>query len=162
MGYTFTIGNAVPEFSKDDGYLRAEWVVQPASSDAAPTFPHDDLTGNSNSRSPSYIVWLEFCNEAGIHDVFYDDRNNLHAGHPGCIMITPEDLANVRLARTARQVASTKPPGFDGWEQFDPETQQWSAPDEGKYDPILARLIWLEWWMDWALANCETPAIQNT
>lgn len=25
-------------------------------------------------------------------------------------------------------------------------------------DPQLARLLWLEWWMDWALKHCVQPA----
>lgn len=114
MGYTFKIGNAVPKSSKDDGYLRAEWVVEPKSLDDAPIFPNDDMTGNGNDRSPSYSVWADFCRDAGIYDVFYDEA-----------------------------------------------TKTSTTPDEGKYDPYLARLIWLEWWMTWALDNCETPAIEN-
>jgi hypothetical protein len=33
--------------------------------------------------------------------------------------------------------------------------------DEERADPILARLIWLDYWMSWALENCEHPAIYN-
>lgn len=36
-----------------------------------------------------------------------------------------------------------------------------ALPPSGTFDPVLARLIWLEWWMAWALANCKTPAIHN-
>ena len=25
----------------------------------------------------------------------------------------------------------------------------------------MARLIWLDWWVQWALKNCERPAIYN-
>lgn len=162
MGYTFTIGNATPEFSKDDGYLSARWVVDGATHPEAPTFPNDGMTGNSNSRSPSYSVWHDFCRAAGIYEVFYDDRGRLNAGHPGCVMVTAEDLTRVREAREIWQRSSSLPPGFAGFEQFDEKTQTWVSPDEGKYDHTLARLLWLEWWMDWALKNCETPAIQNT
>lgn len=162
MGYNFWIGNAVPEFSKDYGELSARWVVEAATHQDAPTFPNDDCTGNSNGRSPSYSAWSDFCREAGIYDLFYDERGHLNAGHPGCVMVTPEDLAKVREAREARQKTATLPPGFEGYPKFDKEAQTWVTPDEGKYDAILARLIWLEWWMDWALNNCETPAIQNT
>jgi hypothetical protein len=31
-----------------------------------------------------------------------------------------------------------------------------------RYDGNLARLRWLEWWVDWALKNCKLPAVGNT
>ena len=162
MGYTFTIGNAVPEFSKDDGELSARWAVASAEHQDAPTFPNDTMTGNGNSRSPSYSAWAEFCRDAGIYDLFYDERGHLHAGHPGCAMLARSDLERVRAALAARQNKATLPPGFCGFPEFNQESQQWECADDGKYDSTLARLIWLEWWIAWALENCETPAIQNT
>lgn len=162
MGYTFTIGNAVPRHSKDHGELYAGWEVEGATHPDAPTFPNDDMTGNSNSRSPSYTAWHDFCRQAGIFSVFYDDRGHLHAGHPGCVMIAPDELTEVQMALERYRTKATLPPGFSGWGVFNKETRAWDNPDEGKYDACLARLIWLEWWMRWALENCETPAIQNT
>ena len=162
MGYTFTIGNAVPKFSKDDGELAAQWEVEPASSEFAPTFPNDEMTGNGNMRSPSYSTWNTFCKDTGIHNVFYDDRGNITGGHPGCVMIKGSDMCLVREALARYRKIASLPPGFEGFPVFDEETKEWKSADEGKYDGYLARLIWLEWWMDWALANCETPAIQNT
>lgn len=161
MGYTFKIGNAVPEFSKEDGYLRAEWVVQPITHADAPTFPNDGMTGNGNDRSTSYSVWADFCRATGIYGVFYDERGHLHAGHPGCVMLKRSDLERVKEAREAWQKTSTLPPGFEGWPVYNNETGETHTPDEGKYDAYLARLLWLEWWMAWALDNCETPAIEN-
>jgi hypothetical protein len=152
MGYTFTIGNAVPEFSKEDGDLSARWVVDGKTLPEAPEFPNDIMTAKGNSRSPSYSGWHEFCQTAGIYDVFYDERGRLHAGHPGCVLLTEADYERVKGALAAWRTKATKPPGFVGW----------NGEDEGKYDHTLARLIWLEFWMRWALDNCETPAIQNT
>jgi hypothetical protein len=57
----------------------------------------------------------------------------------------------VSLALERRQKKSTLPPGFEGWGYEGP----------ARYDYMLARLIWLDWWMRWALENCETPAIEN-
>lgn len=151
MGYTFKIGNAKPVFSKDYGELRAAWEVEPATSDSAPTFPNDETTGNGNSRSPSYSVWADFCRQVGIYDLFYDDRGSLRAGHPGCAMITADDLSVVKEARQYYEAKVTLPPRFEGWDYEGPQ----------RYDYHLARILWLEWWMDWALKNCETPAIEN-
>jgi hypothetical protein len=155
MGYTFTVGNAVPEFSKE--YypdLEARWVVQAASSAQAPVFPNDELTRNTNERSPSYSVWSDFCRKTGLYEFFYEESGHLKAGHPGCVGITKEDADFVTAALKRYQATATLPPGFE--EAFP------SKDEPPRYDYHLARLIWLEWWMRWAVANCETPAIQNT
>jgi hypothetical protein len=152
MGYNITIGNAVPEFRKEDGELYAAWVVNHAESDDAPTFPHDEVTGKSNSRSPSYSGWSDFCAEAGLEDMWYHDYSGFLRKHPGCFPLEKHHHTAVKAALERWQTKATKPPGFAGW----------SDEDKGKYDPILARLIWLEWWMAWALESCETPAVWNT
>lgn len=162
MGYTITIGNAKPVHSKEDGYLDARWVVEGVSRDDAPTFPNDDMTGNSNERSPSYTGWADFCRAAGIYDLFYNDDDGLIRPHPGCVMLSEHHLTTVQAALQKWRTHSTKPPGFTGWPKRDPATGQTVTPDEGKYDSTLARLMWLEWWMRWALANCETPAVENS
>ena len=38
----------------------------------------------------------------------------------------------------------------------------WNYEGPPRYDYHLARLIWLEYWMQWAVKNCDTPAIWNT
>lgn len=146
MSYSIHIGNATSEFSKDDGYLSARWVVEPATHPAAPTFPNDDMTGNSNSRHPSYSAWDDFCRATGLHDMFFGEENEgLMREHPGCVMLTEMHAQTITAALAAYQSEATKPPGFtDG------------------HSPHLARILWLEFWVRWALENCETPAIQNT
>jgi len=154
MGYTFRIGNAVPEFSKDYfPYLEAKWCVKDTTMPNAPTFPNDEMTGNSNSRSPSYSVWSDFCRKTGIYDLFYDEYGNLHASHPGCIGIDNEFADAITLALVKYRAKSTLPPGFES---------DYSYKGPANYDYHLARLIWLDWWVRWAVENCETPAIENT
>ena len=159
MGYTFRVGNATPYNCKEDGELRAGWKVAGVKDLSAPAFPHDELSNHCNQRHPSYSAWHEFCYLVGIEDVFYqrDRPGHLKADHPGCQMLTHNDLEIVRLATAKWSAKSTLPPGFGG---FDFRTGK--EIDLGKYDPMLARLLWLEWWIGWALKNCETPAIQNT
>lgn len=153
MGYTFTIGNAVPVHDKADfPDLYAHWDVEAAHDEHAPTFPHDELTGNGNSRSPSYSTWAHFCRTVGLYDFFYTSSGHLHAGHPGCIGIRLEDAQFVTAALNRYQAIAVLPPGFEEW--------GYQGPD--RFDAHLARLIWLEWWMRWATERCETPAIQNT
>ncbi len=154
MGYTFTIGNAVPVHSKEYfPELSASWEVESATSDQSPSFQNDELTGNSNSRSPSYTAWADFCRTVGLYEFFYTPDGHLFAGHPGCLGITQEDAALVTAALHRYQAHAVLPPGFEGWGDY-------TGPP--RYDAHLARLLWLEWWMRWAVENCETPAIQNT
>lgn len=159
MGYNFTIGNAKPYHRKEDDELVSGWEVEAVEHPDAPTFPHDEMTKNTSYRCPSYTAWHEFCYATGVAEVFYDKEREGHlkAGHPGCQTITHHDLEVVRLARKRHEATATLPPGFAG---LDWNTGKYI--DEGKYDPLLARLIWLDWWMDWALKNCETPAIENS
>jgi hypothetical protein len=153
MGYTFTVGNAVPKHSKEDfPYLHAEWEVEDTTHPDAPTFPNDEMTGDGNSRSPSYSVWADFCREAGIYGLFYDERGHLLAGHPGCIGIDQDFADGVALALRRVRANATLPPGFE----------EWTYQGTPRHDYTLARLMWLDFWVRWALENCETPAIQNT
>jgi hypothetical protein len=150
MSYSIKIGNAVPFHSKDEDELYASWVVESATSDDAPTFINDQMTGNSNGRHPSYSGWSDFLKKTDLGDLFYKD---LMEQHPGCVQIKPEHYERVHSALEDYQKIATKPPGFGDW---------MNNVDGSQYDPYLARLIWLDFWMKWALDNCETPAIQNT
>jgi hypothetical protein len=154
MGYTIKIGNAIPYFEKNEEYgeLYAEWRVENVRHPDAPTFPVDEMTGNSNSRHPSYTGWNNFCEEAGVYNVFYENER-FRGGHPGCSLLKKSDLELVREAKIRREHFSKLSPGFNDDDDDD---------DQEKYDGVLARLIWLEYWIGWALTNCETPAIENS
>jgi hypothetical protein len=147
MGYYIAIGNAVPEFSKEDGELYSGWNVEKISNENAPTFIGDEVTGNRNIRMPSYTGWGEFCDKVGLSELFYAQYSGLFRQHPGCVMINQEIYQKVANALEEYQKHAKRPPGYD---------------DFGNYDYDLARLMWLEYWMKWALENCETPAIYNS
>jgi hypothetical protein len=153
MGYNFIVGNAVPKHSKDDfPELRASWQVEIVELPEAPSFPND-VANHSNYRSPTYSAWANFCRNTGLYEFFYDECGHLHARHPGCIGITKEDADFVTAALNRYRAKATLPPGFEkGWDHQGPPN----------YDYDLARLIWLEWWMQWAVKYCETPAIENS
>lgn len=154
MGYNIDIGNAVP-FADED---RFGWRVESARSESAPTFPNDEMTGNSNSRSPSYTAWHGFCEAAGIEPLFYEKWEGLLCSHPGIVLLTKAHHETVKGALDAFKAKHpTTEPGFTGY--GGPNDTPFTGDD---HSPILARLIWLEWWMAWALENCEHPAIENT
>lgn len=157
MGYEIRIGNAVPHFDKDGGQLYACWKVEPTATDKAPTFPNDEMTGNGNSRHPSYSSWTEFLRQTGLFDLFLGD-DGLMKDHPGCRIITKDHHAAVKSALDKWQEKATLPPGLSGSQIT---SSGYETFDEGKYDHQLARLMWLEFWMKYAIDTYETPAIEN-
>jgi hypothetical protein len=165
MGYTIKIGNAVPVWEPEDDYC--SWAVEAAALDAAPVFPNDDMTGNGNDRSPSYTGWAEFSRWAGLHDFFFGEDGGLMSRHPGVRPLRNEHLAAVSAARSLIEAKhSDLRPGFAVMD-FEREhyTRTGREFDSHSYrleDANYARILWLEWWMDWALKSCERPAIGNT
>ena len=171
MGYNLTIGNARLNYDKEYNTLTVE--AEGTSHPSAPI--HCPFTGNGSSRSPSYTGWSEFCKEAGeeVYAMFYGSGWNrdyrmydrpseqflelyprreipILSNHPGYQPLCQDDLTIVRQARIEREKLG-KEPGF--WDD--------DNVDNGK-DHVLARLLWLEFWIDWALKNCEIPILENT
>lgn len=167
MGYNITIGNAILDYTKGDEHMsiRCAAATHPDAPDHCP------YTGKGNSRSPSYTGWSEFCETAGISELFYgrgwsrgqarylECRDDFHretpllSEHPGAFPLLPADLDYITAARVLReQNNGGRPAGF--WEGD-------GNIDNGK-DHVLARLLWLEFWMKWAFENCENPAIANS
>lgn len=170
MGYTFKIGQYTPvpdsyeDEDEDGNTIIVEYVghdVESATSDDAPTFPNDELTGNGNSRHPSYSAWSDFCKEVNIYDFFYTSRGHLKAEHPGVQYLTEDDAKYLTEKLEVYKLGAILPPGFAGFPVYDPLADDHVSPDEGKYDHQLARLMWLEFWVNWAVKNCENPAIVN-
>lgn len=154
MGYDIKVGNAVPHHDKDDfPTLSARWVVEHQTLDEAPSFEGDEMTGKSNLRSPSYSTWHDFCKDTGLYDMFFEDYDGFFANHPGCKGITQHDADEVTAALVRYRAKAKLPPGFE---------KEWGYDGPPHFDYNLARLIWLEFWMQWAVKNCESPAIQNT
>lgn len=172
MGYTITIGNAVfaTDTCETETFLRVE--AEHAANDAAPVFLNDGMTGNSNSRSPSYTGWSAFCRDTGVYELFYGggwDREaranrpcsegfhreyGLLQNHPGFAAINRHDADFVSAALFAYHAKHTNAtPGFNDWNGNGDATNE---------DANMARLIWLEYWMRWAVENCERPIVQNT
>lgn len=124
--------------------------------DDAPEFVNDELTGKGNHRHPSYIGWGDFARETGLYDLFFDTETGIMRDHPGVQVLRPRHHERIAAAlATWRARYPAAQPGFGGW--TDEETPAW-VTDEGA---SLARLIWLEWWVRWALENCRVPAIYN-
>ncbi len=158
MGYDIYIGEAKMDYNKNDIRITVDITYL----DGAPVFPNDEMTGNSNARHPSYIGWTDFCKEAGLYDLFFAKYTGLMSSRPGCAPITKDHVLQVRTVLNKWRETVTKLPGFAGFPTYNKESDSFETPDENIYDHIYARLIWLEFWMAWAVENCEHPAIMNT
>ena len=159
MPHHIFIGNAEPIYNEEFNEYR--WVVKKISHETAPTFINDELTGKSNYRSPSFCGWSDFINESGLIDLVNEQEGPFT--HWGCKKINKEHLVIVKNALREWSISHDLPAGFheDKDFVFDEETDEWEMPEDQKYDWILARLIWLEYWMEWAINNCENPALYN-
>lgn len=141
MGYNITIGEACfdknPEYATDDGGVLT--TANGVRHDNAPAF--GEPTDYTNERWPSYTAWADFMEKAGLSGV-----NLMAGGHPGLQLVTKEVRDAVHEALT---LFKARNPGIDpGYE-------------DGQ-SPTLARLVWLDYWLTWALENCETPVIANS
>lgn len=153
MGYSLTIGNAVLGEPCPDTHV---WSVdvEGFSHPDAPAF--GEPTDRTSQRWPSYSGWTDFCTEVGLTKLFYDKECGLLSRHPGTFGLTQGHLKTVTEALERRRaVNGGKEPGFPD------ETPDGELVENGK-DGQLARLVWLEYWVRWALENCERPAIRNT
>jgi hypothetical protein len=141
MGYTIRIGNAVVA---DENVERVH--VKQAHHEDAPAFP-GDYAEQINERMPSYGQWESLANEAGLKSLFFDKQRGLLTQNPACAVLERAHLHEVQSAieRFRARFPEATP-------RFDMSTE----------DAHLARLLWLEWWMEWALANCELPAFYNS
>ncbi len=148
MGYDIYIGEAV---LRTDGEMGDEiWIdVERIEHPDAPYWESSgrwpDASGKTNGRHPGYGQFREFCRTAGLEDLFLDPDYGLLRDHPGVKLILPNHLEKIKMAR--QNWEKTHPNSKPGW-------------NEGE-DPILARLLWYEWWFRWALENCKIPIIRN-
>lgn len=144
MGYSIYIGEAELEKEKYSGMYRGRVYEEYLPS--APSFTGDPLSSNKNGRHPSYGGWHDFVKKVGLNDFFFDKDCGIMRAHPGCFILKEEHLFKIKetkinwIARHPNAI-----PGF---------------MDISK-DDVLARLIWLEFWIDWSLENCKNPAIFN-
>lgn len=132
MGYNITIGNAVPVFGKD--YFPELNADWEVEGVTHENAPaFGEPTDYTNQRWPSYTAWSGFVDDTGLREW----HNEKFERHPGCVGLTAEDVEIVSNALT-----NYVPQGEEDW----------------NYN----RLVWLEYWVRWAVENCETPAIENS
>jgi hypothetical protein len=141
VGYIIGIGELVS--------AEGEYSVQETERDDAPVFPGGHEQNRSNLRAVS-TSWLTFCQSTGLTDLFFEQTTlagwRMRAGvHP----LRQDMLGVIQAAR--EQWQSRYPGTTAGWVG--------GTEKEREINFALARLLWLEWWMQWALRECSQPTL---
>lgn len=138
MGYSITIGEVqVGQLQCEEGQYTAPVYV---SVQTTPNAPIDNSpTSRTNQRWPAYGSWQDFCDKTGLTSVFFDDNVGLMRNHPGVAELSTEHLRTVQAA--ASSLRKHQP---------------------AIYEQHKDRIVWLEYWMEWALKNCVKPAVSNS
>jgi hypothetical protein len=87
--------------------------------------------------------------------LFYHPVDGLLRPHPGTKLLTSLHRDSIKEAR--KRWEENHPNAIPGFWKDDEPTEQ-----EKDYDAILARLIWLDYWVSFAVENCEFPCLQNS
>lgn len=172
MGYTIRVGNAVVEshWPKEDDEYRddpsARWYVHLHKEEAA---PYSSDSHKSNDRSPSYTAWADFAHDVGLYEWFFDKGTGKMREHPGCMALTKADaafitdtLARYKAAHPQAEATICACKQCDVFMAHAGNKDHVFPPHNPNADMHLVRLTWLEWWVRWAVANCERPAIYNS
>lgn len=153
MGLDIKIGNAVPIDRKEadcGGYGSYVFFVEDTEHPDAPCWPDNpaefiyDSSGKSNLRSPGYTAFDEFLKRTGITKDDVPAFWERESGDCKCYVLLPEHRDAVSRARATWK--TNRPGAIPGW--------------TNGCDTTLARLIWYEWWMTWALEHAERPSIE--
>ena len=154
MGYKIIIGELILDDSDPDSIRYTVEITEDAT---APIFSGDYATHNTNVRKPKYSAWADFLHETDLYELFMDEEVGLMRQHPGVQPIDEEHLHQVNAAYLLRCAFVDKQPG---WEYQNPASAT-VTENSTDFDPHLARLGWLRFWMRWALDNCKSPSIYN-
>lgn len=174
MGYTLRIGELSVEYVNDEGEPRINLSALPIRRDDAPAF--GEPTDYENQRWPSYSGWSEFAEDFGLYSLFFgvegpgsrgsQDRvrdDALIANHPGCVPLTERHRREINdaLARWKEKHPDARPtfgrPPPEGTHPF-----MWEDTDNPIENGKMTRMVWLAYWVNWAMDNCERPVFENT
>jgi len=147
MGYSLTIGEAQIESYNEDG-LEAECRIYVKSINDPESPAFGDPTDHTNHRWPSYTAWNDFAEFTGLWEALFQNDGNIRGGHPGAFPINKDFKTAVDDAYKNHMVIF--PDAVPTYETERPQDYQ------------LCRLLWLQYWTDWALENCDNPVMANS
>jgi len=158
MGYSITIGEFEISENPDDGIDCSclSFGAESKEIDSAPAF--GEPTDRCNMRWPSYSVWSDCLEHAGMKDLFFCEQGHLIGGHPGVRLITSELYSEFTDRKVAFEAKYPKVEATYGNQKSNFE----GDPDNPECNSTYCRIIWLDYWLSWALRTCNTPVIANS
>lgn len=165
MGYTLGIGELDIEYDNEENEPRIVLSARGEAHDNAPAF--GEPTDHENQRWPSYTTWANFCRFTELYELFYGKNveqewvreDALLAYHPGCVPLTEKHRKEINEALDAYRIKYPKAvPTYGNTldkilkPDLDNPEENWQMP----------RLIWLHYWVNWALDNCKRPVFKNS
>jgi len=118
-----------------------------------------------NTRSPGYTQMKIFAQETGLFDFFFDRDKGLLRRIPGVFPIMKGHLKSLTKARENWEKTHPDCKNLLPSPSKTPEDYQMDDPRytelEQSFDWNYAKLLWYEWWFEWALENCHMPVICN-
>lgn len=172
MRYTLRIGVLEIEYANDEDEPKINLSARGESHPDAPAF--GEPTDNENQRRPSYSSWSNFAMYAGLYELFFgvnekeeqtrDDA--LIQEHPGCVPLTERHRREINAALTAwkEKYPNATPtygkPVPDNLNATD--KIRWVDSDNPRENWEMTRLVWLHYWVNWALDNCKQPVFENS
>ncbi len=152
MGYNLTIGEAKIITYTEDGLESASAVgAKSIARYDAPSF--GEPTDGTNERWVSYTSWWDFCEFVGLTHAIYDsEQRSLRGGHHGAFPINEEFKKEVDAAMVRLREKYPFAVAIYGENEND-------VPEE---NGAMCRLVWLQYWTNYALDNCTSPMFANT
>lgn len=164
MGYTLNIGELKIRYDNDEDCPTIDCDAETFMHDNAPAF--GEPTDKTSSRWPSYTAWANFSRFTGLYDLFYGKNEQkettrddaLLRSHPGCVPLTEKHRREVNAAYEGFKIKypnaiptyGTPKNVFEGDKNNPEENYQ------------MTRLVWLHYWVNWALDNCKQPVFTNS
>lgn len=137
------IGNAIlANHNVDADDVMPSWRMEESLADTAPSIFGDN--NKTNTITCCVSTWEKFCQKADIHELFFTNGTSR-----GIVKLKQRHLEIVSNA-----LVTSRNSGLIRSSWNDPENPNWL-----KYNGVTERLTWIEYWMKWAIANCETPAV---
>ncbi len=164
MGYNLHIGEAKIDFEDYglESYLSIG--VEGVINENAPNFGHGDISGIGNSRYPSYTGMSQFCKATGLSELFNGKEYGILREHPGSVLLVKEHLEAIRIAKNKWEAEHPNCKDMLPKADESPELN-WHEMNEyletKNFDWFYARLVWFEFWINWALENCKIPTFTN-
>ena len=170
MGYTLRIGELQIEYIQEDDEPRIDVSAKGFHHDDAPSF--GEPTDGESQCWPSYSSWHEFCEFVGLYSLFYGTNQRrgerirddyLIQEHPGCVPLTERHRKEINKA--LGDFKEAHPNATPTYGKPCPEGENplmWEDKDNPNENAWMVRLVWLHYWVNWALDNCKQPVFQNT